>query len=213
MTASTISYSFFNIFSLLAFLSLLARLKWLQNPAMSWLTSINIQQVQQLIIQFLKFIGWLIVSALIGATVWLFCSWAIDHAIGGIIGLLFAGAIVGAMQSVWDKSVGLLPWTITGAVGCGIAGIIVWANHGVMLGGWLGWAGVGVLMGLLLTFIVDGLGLGTRQENNNITPQHENPWLKTAGMFADDPTLEPMLEEIYAAREAEAAAIGDLPNP
>jgi predicted RNase H-like HicB family nuclease len=29
----------------------------------------------------------------------------------------------------------------------------------------------------------------------------ENPWLATAGMFADDPTLEPMLEEIYAARD------------
>ena len=30
-----------------------------------------------------------------------------------------------------------------------------------------------------------------------------NPWLATAGMFADDPTLEPMLQEIYAARDAE----------
>ena len=30
-----------------------------------------------------------------------------------------------------------------------------------------------------------------------------NPWLMTAGMFADDPALEPMLREIYAAREAE----------
>jgi predicted RNase H-like HicB family nuclease len=28
-------------------------------------------------------------------------------------------------------------------------------------------------------------------------------WLATAGMFADDPTLEPMLKEIYAARDAE----------
>jgi len=30
-----------------------------------------------------------------------------------------------------------------------------------------------------------------------------NPWLMTAGLFADDPALEPMLHEIYAAREAE----------
>jgi hypothetical protein len=28
-----------------------------------------------------------------------------------------------------------------------------------------------------------------------------NPWLETAGMFADDPTLEEMLHEIYAARD------------
>ena len=30
-----------------------------------------------------------------------------------------------------------------------------------------------------------------------------NPWLATAGIFADDPMLEPMLQEILAAREAE----------
>ncbi len=36
------------------------------------------------------------------------------------------------------------------------------------------------------------------------TPVTEaNPWLATAGSFADDPTLEPMLREIYAARDAE----------
>ncbi len=28
-------------------------------------------------------------------------------------------------------------------------------------------------------------------------------WLATAGIFADDPTLMPMLEEIYAARDDE----------
>lgn len=28
-------------------------------------------------------------------------------------------------------------------------------------------------------------------------------WLATAGIFADDPTLMPMLEEIYAARDNE----------
>jgi predicted RNase H-like HicB family nuclease len=32
--------------------------------------------------------------------------------------------------------------------------------------------------------------------------QH-NPWLATAGIFADDPTLEPLVAEIYAARDAE----------
>ncbi len=32
-------------------------------------------------------------------------------------------------------------------------------------------------------------------------PRH--PWLATAGSFADDPSLEAMLQEIYAAREAE----------
>lgn len=33
-----------------------------------------------------------------------------------------------------------------------------------------------------------------------------NPWLLTAGIFVDDPALEPMLQEIYAAREAERPA-------
>ncbi len=31
-----------------------------------------------------------------------------------------------------------------------------------------------------------------------------NPWLTTAGIFKDDPLLEPMMHEIYAAREAES---------
>jgi predicted RNase H-like HicB family nuclease len=30
-----------------------------------------------------------------------------------------------------------------------------------------------------------------------------NPWLDTAGMFRDDRTLEPLLEAIYAERDAE----------
>ncbi|MFN8446962.1 MAG: type II toxin-antitoxin system HicB family antitoxin [Caldilineaceae bacterium] len=30
-----------------------------------------------------------------------------------------------------------------------------------------------------------------------------NPWLATAGLFANDPMLEPMLQKILAAREAE----------
>jgi predicted RNase H-like HicB family nuclease len=29
-----------------------------------------------------------------------------------------------------------------------------------------------------------------------------NPWLETAGMFADDPDLESITKEIYAARDA-----------
>lgn len=37
---------------------------------------------------------------------------------------------------------------------------------------------------------------------NHISPEL-NPWLATAGSFADDDTLEPMLREIYAARDAE----------
>ena len=31
----------------------------------------------------------------------------------------------------------------------------------------------------------------------------ENPWLDTAGLFGDDPTLEPMRQAIYAERDAE----------
>ena len=30
--------------------------------------------------------------------------------------------------------------------------------------------------------------------------REQDPWLATAGIFADDPTLEPMLRDIYAAR-------------
>jgi len=30
-----------------------------------------------------------------------------------------------------------------------------------------------------------------------------NPWLDTAGLFADDATLQPMLQEIYAERAVE----------
>ncbi|HHC24516.1 MAG TPA: type II toxin-antitoxin system HicB family antitoxin [Desulfobacterales bacterium] len=33
--------------------------------------------------------------------------------------------------------------------------------------------------------------------------ERQNPWLATAGMFADDPTLEPMLREIYSFRESD----------
>lgn len=33
-----------------------------------------------------------------------------------------------------------------------------------------------------------------------------NPWLDTAGLFADDTTLEPMLGRIYAERAAERLA-------
>ena len=37
---------------------------------------------------------------------------------------------------------------------------------------------------------------------NQVTPP-TNPWIATAGMFSDDPTLESMLQDIYAARDAE----------
>ena len=33
-----------------------------------------------------------------------------------------------------------------------------------------------------------------------------NPWLDTAGSFADDPTLDVLLAEIYAERDAERSA-------
>ena len=35
-----------------------------------------------------------------------------------------------------------------------------------------------------------------------VSEEGENPWLATAGMFADDPALEELLREIYAARDA-----------
>jgi predicted RNase H-like HicB family nuclease len=34
-------------------------------------------------------------------------------------------------------------------------------------------------------------------------PATANPWISTAGMFADDESLEGMLQDIYAARDAE----------
>ena len=34
----------------------------------------------------------------------------------------------------------------------------------------------------------------------------QNPWLATAGIFADDPALEPLLDVIYAERNAERLA-------
>ena len=37
---------------------------------------------------------------------------------------------------------------------------------------------------------------------NGADPQL-NPWLTTAGLFADDPTLEPLLQTIYADRDAD----------
>ena len=33
-----------------------------------------------------------------------------------------------------------------------------------------------------------------------------NPWLATAGLFAGDPDLLPILQEVYAARDAECPA-------
>jgi len=49
----------------------------------------------------------------------------------------------------------------------------------------------------------------TEEEISEIDLLHvakpDNPWLETAGIFADDPTLLPMLDEIYALRSAEIA--------
>jgi hypothetical protein len=42
---------------------------------------------------------------------------------------------------------------------------------------------------------------------NRAPVAEENPWLATAGIFADDPMLEPMLQEILANREAERLEI------
>ncbi len=35
------------------------------------------------------------------------------------------------------------------------------------------------------------------------SPAAPHPWLETAGMFHDDPTLEPLLAAIYAERDVE----------
>ncbi len=45
---------------------------------------------------------------------------------------------------------------------------------------------------------------------NRAPAEEENPWLATAGIFANDPMLEPMLQEILANREAERLKIGRL---
>jgi hypothetical protein len=41
------------------------------------------------------------------------------------------------------------------------------------------------------------------------TGRDANPWLATAGSFADDPTLDLMLSDIYAARAAERSTGND----
>jgi hypothetical protein len=42
---------------------------------------------------------------------------------------------------------------------------------------------------------------------NQASVIEENPWLATAGIFANDPMLEPMLKEILANREVERLEI------
>jgi len=53
------------------------------------------------------------------------------------------------------------------------------------------------LIAALATTEVDYLDLPA------LPADHDHPWLATAGIFADDPTLEPMLADIYRARDTE----------
>jgi predicted RNase H-like HicB family nuclease len=39
--------------------------------------------------------------------------------------------------------------------------------------------------------------------SQDVQDARRNPWLDAAGVFVDDPTLEPMLQQIYAERAAE----------
>jgi len=39
--------------------------------------------------------------------------------------------------------------------------------------------------------------------SQDVQDARKNPWLDAAGVFVDDPTLEPMLQQIYAERAAE----------
>jgi hypothetical protein len=47
-----------------------------------------------------------------------------------------------------------------------------------------------------------GVGVADEQDAKR-SDSAENPWIALAGIFADDPTLMPMLDAIYAARDAE----------
>lgn len=51
--------------------------------------------------------------------------------------------------------------------------------------------------------------INTPTQQPSIDPAQANPWLATAGIFAGDPMLEPMLHEILAAREAERPTAGN----
>ncbi len=55
----------------------------------------------------------------------------------------------------------------------------------------------------LLETEITTLEINTPTQRPVVEAAQENPWLATAGIFADDPLLEPMLQEILAAREAE----------
>jgi hypothetical protein len=45
------------------------------------------------------------------------------------------------------------------------------------------------------------------EQDDQVSDAVDNPWIELAGIFADDPTLMPMLDEIYAAREADRKAL------
>ncbi|HET8628353.1 MAG TPA: hypothetical protein VFL91_13080 [Thermomicrobiales bacterium] len=56
----------------------------------------------------------------------------------------------------------------------------------------------------------DGASPAARENRQRSAPpnrvsRESNPWLATAGCFADDDTLVPMLREIYAARDPDDA--------
>jgi len=58
----------------------------------------------------------------------------------------------------------------------------------------------------LLDTEITTIEINTPAQQPALDAVQENPWLATAGIFADDPMLEPMLQEILAAREAERPA-------
>ncbi len=129
----------------------------------------------------------IVISALVGAIIW-----TIALSVGGIIGVIgfsIGGAIAGAIRGKNDQTIGLAGWTIAGSIAGATGGTIIWLN-GSMIGGVIGWIFVGMVTGVIVGAISFWLDL-----------LPTNTWLTTAGIFTDDPTLLPMLEEIYTARE------------
>ncbi len=55
----------------------------------------------------------------------------------------------------------------------------------------------------MTTIEVDTPASGSK---STLNPGLQNPWLTTAGIFKDDPLLNPMLHQIYAARDTEKQA-------
>ena len=48
-----------------------------------------------------------------------------------------------------------------------------------------------------------GTLLFSQEASSGSQGDSHNPWLRTAGMFKDDPVLDEMLQDIYALRDAE----------